>query len=107
VLIYDGECGFCRRRAGWARRHVDPDMAMRAWQDADLDVLGLTADQCQTAVQWVDPSGRTYSGGAAICAALRTGAWHWRTIGVIGSAPGVRVITEWTYRWVARNRHRF
>lgn len=82
-------------------------MPMQAWQESDLEGLGLTPDQCREAVQWVEATDQTYSGGAAICAALRTGRWHWRTVGVIGSAPGIRVVTESIYRWVARNRHRF
>lgn len=82
-------------------------MPMQAWQESDLDALGLTAEQCSEAVQWVEAPGQYHSGGAAICAALRTGAWHWRTVGVLGDAPGIRVVTESIYRWVARNRHRF
>lgn len=107
MLIYDGDCGFCSRSAQWGRRHVDPQMPMQPWQEADLPSWGLTEDQCRDAVQWVDATGEVRSGGAAICAALRTGDRRWRILGVIGDAPGIRVGTEIVYRWVARNRHRF
>lgn len=82
-------------------------MPMQPWQESDLVGLGLTAEQCRDAVQWVDASGTVHSGGAAICAALRTGRQPWRTLGAVGDSPGVRGVTEAIYRWVARNRHRF
>lgn len=107
MLIYDGDCGFCRRSAGWAHRYVNPRMPMQPWQDSDLVSLGLTEEECRSAVQWVDERGHTRSGGAAVCAALRTGRPPWPMLGVLGSAPGIRAITEACYRWVARNRHRF
>lgn len=107
MLIFDGDCAFCRRSAAWGRRHVNPNLPMQAWQESDLDALGLTTEQCRETVQWVETPSRSYSGGAAICAALRTGGWQWRTVGAIGNAPGIRVVTESIYRWVARNRHRF
>lgn len=80
---------------------------MQPWQDSDLASWGLTEEQCRAAVQWIDDDGRISSGGSAICAALKTGSVPWRTLGALGSAPGIRAVTEACYRWVASNRHRF
>ena len=82
-------------------------MPMQPWQDSDLMAFRLTPEQCRDAVQWIDRSGSVCSGGAAICAALRTGRQPWRALGTLGDAPGLRGVTEAIYRWVARNRHRF
>ena len=52
VLIYDGDCGFCRRCADWLRARGDVPMA----SDGEVDrlALGLTPEETKTAVWWVE-----------------------------------------------------
>lgn len=106
VLVFDGDCAFCtasvRRYERWvARRPV-----VVAWQWADLDRLGLTPQQCTEALQWVGADGRCRSGAAAVAAALRHAGRGWALLGWLLSAPLVRTLAAWVYRWVATNRHR-
>lgn len=105
VLVYDGDCGFCTTSAMAAERrlglsHVVP------WQHLDLDALGLTADACERAVQWVGEDGRIASGERAVAAALRHAGGIWRPLGVMIDLPGVRQIAGLAYRLIARYRYR-
>ena len=105
VLIFDGECGFCRRRAQWLRSHAKVELQIIAWQDADLEAFAVTADQCQQRVQWVDGTKRA-SGGAAIARCLQVCAQPWRSFGAVMQWPVIRIFTELGYRLVAANRGR-
>jgi predicted DCC family thiol-disulfide oxidoreductase YuxK len=105
LLVFDGDCGFCTTSANAARRwlrleHVEP------WQFLDLAPLGLSADACTAAVQWVGPDGSVRSGEHAVIAALRHAKGVWAVAGIVLGLPGVRQLTGIAYRLVARNRYR-
>lgn len=107
VLIYDGECGFCRLWVRRLRRLVHNAPACLPFQTAPLAELGVSRDECAVAVQYVDKRGRV-SGGSDAVARLFIGAGSlWFVPGWMMLAPGVRQIAQASYRWVARNRHRF
>ena len=104
VLVYDGDCGFCTRSAQWAMRRAH-GMQVVPWQQADLVSLGLTADQCGSAVQFVR-DGTVRSGGAAVAEALRECGLPYRAAGRLLGARALRPLVERGYALVARNRHR-
>lgn len=106
VLVYDGDCGFCGWVVSHLRRWVRPAIDIIPSQSADLGSLGLTHQECIDAVQWVAPDGRRSSGGSAACDVLRASPRPWPVLGVLGSLPGIRLLVDVAYRWVARNRHR-
>ncbi|HET7476004.1 MAG TPA: DCC1-like thiol-disulfide oxidoreductase family protein [Dermatophilaceae bacterium] len=107
VLVFDGDCGFCTASARWIVRYVNrpPRYAVAPWQHLDLDSLGLTAPQCDAAVQWVGRDGARASGHAAIAAALRHGHPVWRVPGLVITAPAVSWLAERVYTWVAGHRY--
>ena len=105
VLVFDGDCGFCTWSAGLLQRWSTAGLAVVPWQRADLGALGLTADECATAVQCVAPDG-TYSGGLAVARALRGCRQPWRSAGVVLAIPALRPLVEHGYAWVAANRYR-
>ena len=65
ILIFDGDCAFCTKSAGFITRRIRPTTDVQAWQSLDLESFGLTADQCSNAVQWVSDSGQIKSGAPA------------------------------------------
>ena len=81
-----------------------------AWQAVDLAPLGVTAAECQQAVQYVS-GGRVSAGPAAIADLLQTVAGArglvWRLLGWVLARRAVLALAWPAYRWVARNRHRF
>jgi predicted DCC family thiol-disulfide oxidoreductase YuxK len=106
VLIFDGDCGFCTTCARWLVHWVITDGSTVApWQRLDLDELGLTADQCRAAVQWVSDGSDAVSGHAAVAAALRAGHPVWRPIGSLLMAPGFSWLAARVYTWVADHRY--
>jgi predicted DCC family thiol-disulfide oxidoreductase YuxK len=78
-----------------------------AWQQADLAMLGVTAEQCQTAVQWVSAdSSRRLSAHKAIARVCKDAGGLITVAGWLMSMPVVSPIAGVVYRWVARNRQK-
>lgn len=102
TLVFDGACAFCTRAARRAAR-ISPRLSVVAWQDADLDALGLTAEQCQEAVQYVDSTQRM-AGAPAVAAVLAEGRGPWPLAAVLLRAPGIRGLADAVYQRVARRR---
>jgi predicted DCC family thiol-disulfide oxidoreductase YuxK len=109
LLIYDGDCSFCSSSARWitARWH-GPQQAI-AWQHVSterLEYLGLTTEDVQRAVWWID-SGRGASRGApAIARALRDAHGWPSLVGRILLVPPFRWLAAGAYPLIARWRHR-
>lgn len=105
LLIYDGDCGFCTQCVRLVER-MPTDAEIVAWQFADLDALGTTAERAEYELLWVHRSGRI-EGGANAVAALLEDCGGWRAIGGrVMRQPGVRWLAHRVYRLVADNRDR-
>ena len=105
VLVYDGDCGFCTSSARRLLRWSEGSLEAVPWQAADLDALGLTPQECESAVQLIGPSGRA-SAGAAVAAALLTCRQPYRAAGALLAWRPIRPLVERAYSLVAANRHR-
>lgn len=77
-----------------------------AWQHADLPALGLTAEQCERAVQWVAADGRIDAGAAAVARLLLASGGWWAAVGRLMRIPPASWLAGLAYRLVADNRHR-
>lgn len=109
VLVYDGDCAICTKlsRVVTTRLRARPaDFAVTAYQHADLAALGLTADQCDAALQWVAADGRVSPAEGAVARTFLASRMPFRPLGALLLVPGVRTLAGVLYRWVARNRHR-
>jgi predicted DCC family thiol-disulfide oxidoreductase YuxK len=109
-FLYDGDCAFCSACGRFITRHIRTDVVVQPWQFVDLGALGLTAAECEQAVQWVAlaPDGRreAASGPAAIGALLRRGSLPWHWVGVLlGTRPALLAAGP-VYVFVARHRDR-
>ena len=107
MLIYDGDCGFCRRSLGWARRLGGRFEAVPAGS-VDPVALGLTRQQLTEAAWFVDDDGRLHRGHEAIARVLTTSRW-W-PVRLAGRLVGSRVLAPLAsraYAWVADHRGRF
>jgi predicted DCC family thiol-disulfide oxidoreductase YuxK len=105
ILIFDGDCAFCTTTAILAKRWLHLE-CVEAWQMLDLEPLGLTPQECGDALQWVDTDGVVSSAERAVIEALRHAGIPWSTLGNTLSLPGIRALSGYAYRWVARNRDR-
>ena len=107
TLVYDADCGFCTRSVQFVQRWVDrrDRYDVRPWQSLDLAAVGLTAQDCDEAAQFVTADGAVRSGQRAIASAATHGAPGWRPVGALLMAPGVSWVAARAYRWVADHRH--
>lgn len=106
TFVYDGDCAFCTACANFIDRRIPTNARVVPWQFADLATLGLTAAECEQAVQWVGADGVRAAGPDAIARLLGASRLGWRLLGAVLRFPPVRALAWPTYRWVARNRHR-
>lgn len=107
TLVYDADCGFCTRSVRFIERWVDRRQRydVRPWQSLDLAAVGLTAQDCDEAAQFITADGRVLSGHPAIASAATHGAPVWRPAGHLLMAPGISWVAAKAYRWVAAHRH--
>ncbi|MHB1130145.1 MAG: thiol-disulfide oxidoreductase DCC family protein [Ilumatobacteraceae bacterium] len=110
VLVFDGECDFCRRCVKMMRRHLHRQPSAAAWQEANLTELGLNPEECRQAVQWVSErrgnQREQLSAHDAVARVLRNAGGGWSAVGVVMMFPGAHWVSGVVYRWVARNRSR-
>ncbi len=107
TLIFDGDCAFCTSTARFTKRWVDrrDRYEVRPWQELDLEAVGLSADDCEAAAQFVTASGSIRSGHRAIASAATHGGYGWRPVGYLILAPGVSRLAARAYAWTAAHRH--
>jgi predicted DCC family thiol-disulfide oxidoreductase YuxK len=105
TLLYDGDCGFCTTSVRFVERHVPTTAELVAYQFADLDTLGTTAERAGAEVLWV--AGERIDGGAqAVARLLIDAGGTWRAAGLLLRVPPIRWIAAGVYHLVAVNRHR-
>ena len=105
LLIFDGDCAFCSRCVQFIERRIRRHPQIQSWQSSDLVALGLTQEQCETAVQLVD-RGSITSAHVAVARVLIYGKKGWALLGYAMLLPGITQIAGVVYRWVAKNRDR-
>lgn len=109
VLVWDGECGICRRSVEWLdRADRDDRIETVPYQDASVPERfpGIPEDRFREAVQLIDPRGRRWEGARAAEEILRV-LPGWRRLAFLFRIPGVRRLAGVVYRQVARHRGRF
>jgi predicted DCC family thiol-disulfide oxidoreductase YuxK len=108
TLFFDGACGMCTRsRDVLLRVNRTGKLQTEALQShGAAQRLGVAPTELLESVRWLDPSGAVYSGAEAANAAL-SAALGTRIPLRVYRIPGVRVLEDAIYRWVAANRYRF
>ncbi len=108
-LIFDGECGFCTRCAGWIERRWTRIPAPQAISSHALgqEIANLATpspQQMSESVWWISVDHRD-AGARAVARALIATSSPWRLVGyAIINAP-LSWVAEPIYRVVARHRH--
>jgi len=108
TLFFDGACGMCTRSRNFlVRMDRTGKLQTEALQSpGTAQRLGIAPTSLLESVRWLDSSGAVYSGAEAANAAF-SAAIGTRIPLAIYRIPGVRVLEEAVYRWVAANRYRF
>jgi predicted DCC family thiol-disulfide oxidoreductase YuxK len=108
VLFFDGACGMCTRSVYFLVRHDRTgNVETEPLQGAGVaERLGIRDDQLLEAMRWLDSSGAVYTGAEAWAAAWSV-ALGTRLPQLFYRLPGIRLIQNAVYRWVAAHRYRF
>lgn len=108
ILVFDGECGFCRRSVEWIRdRDRDGRIEPVPFQSDRVgpEFRGVRRQAFEHAMHLFSPEGRGWSGARAGEQILRL-LPRWRWVAPLFGIPGVRGLAERVYRIVADHRHR-
>lgn len=109
MLLFDGQCGFCRQWVARLRRW-DRRGAIQTLPGAERGTLpGLPAipdASLDRAMQFVTPDGRVYPGATALPVLLPYLPGG-RLLALCFWIPGVQAIADRLYAWISARRHRF
>ena len=97
VVIYDGECDFCRESVKWLQRKLE--LTALPFQSADLVRYNVTYEQCSKEVVAIT-DGKIFGGAKAIAALLKARGNRVLASLVAISGPLGRA----GYKWVATHR---
>lgn len=106
TLVYDGDCGFCTATARWVQRRLSDDCGVISSQQADLDALGLTADDVARSAWWICPDGTRLDEHRSMAGALGSMGGPWPAVGRLLTLGPISPMARWGYRLVAGNRYR-
>lgn len=104
LLVFDGDCGFCRRWVERWRVQLGDRLEFAPFQEVADRLPAIPREHFEQAVHLVLPDGEVLRGAAAVFRALAlaprggVGWWLYRHV------PGFRPASELAYRLVARNR---
>lgn len=107
LLIYDGDCAFCRRWIARWRRWTGARVAYAPWQEVAPEFPEIPETCFREAVVLVEPCGRVTHAAEAVARSLAVRAWGKPLLWIYRSVPGVGAIAEAAYRWVADRRGRW
>ena len=101
LVLWDGDCGFCRRSVKWLLSH-DRFGHLEAQSNQEADISPELREACQNAVHVVKSDGEILRGGRAV---LFCGTQtRWNRLARIGLWPVVLPFIEIGYAIVAKNR---
>ncbi len=108
VVVYDGECGFCRRSVDEIRRR-DREARMvylpRRTPGIEEKIPGLTHGDFNSGIRVVDPDGTIHVGADGI-RRIASQLPVWRRFTWVYDIPLIRGLARRIYAWIAANRMR-
>ena len=108
VVVYDGDCGFCRRSVDEIRRR-DRERRMvylpRRTPGIEAKLPGLAEGDFDTGIRVVDPDGTIHVGADGI-RHIASQLPVWRRLAWAYDLPVIRPVARRMYAWVAANRMR-
>src|SRR5262249_38420701 len=104
LLIFDGDCGFCRRWVlrwkSWTAGRVD----YAPFQEVGPRFPEISPEEFQRSVQFITPDGAVYDGAEAVFRSLACaprGGWM---LAAYEAVPGFAPVAELAYRTIAAHR---
>src|SRR5438876_7206048 len=104
LMIWDGECHFCRRWIERWREITAGEVEYAPYQEVADRFPEIPREQFQRSVVYIDTDGQVFLAAAAVYRSLHCGRsekWLWRSY---RDVPGFAAVSEFAYRIIARNR---
>ena len=104
VIIYDGNCDFCRRRVARWQDVAGNRLDFVPSEDARRLSPAVTQLALNESVHLIEPSGRISQGAQAIFRMRKIALGRSLPLWLYDNVPGFRYVAEQLYRLVARHR---
>lgn len=104
VLVFDGECRFCRAWVGRWKLLTGDRIDYVAYQETDGRFAGFPQETFATSVHLMLPDGTALRGAHAVFSALALGADRRAMLWTYEHVPGFAWICESIYGWIAAHR---
>jgi predicted DCC family thiol-disulfide oxidoreductase YuxK len=104
LLIYDGDCSFCRLWIDRWRVLTGDRVAYAPFQQVADQFPDIPRERFAQSVQLILPDGETFSGAHAVFRTLTYAPGMGWMLALYLQLPGLRILCEWGYRLVARHR---
>ncbi|OGW83881.1 MAG: hypothetical protein A2Z83_00630 [Omnitrophica bacterium GWA2_52_8] len=104
VLLFDGDCYFCKRWIERWREFTGDKIEYQAYQDVLLKFPQVSESDCQKSIQLLTPEGKHYRAAEAVFRTFALGGHQKWLLWAYLKIPGVAAITEACYRIAASNR---
>jgi len=104
LMIYNGDCRFCRRWIERWRRWTGERMAYAPSKDVAADFPQIPEERFRKSVVLIEPDGRVTYGAEAVARALAVRTAGKVPLWIYEHVPGARRLSEAAYRYVADGR---
>ncbi len=104
LVLWDGNCGFCRRSVGWLLAH-DRFGHLEAMPNQQADISPQLRAACQHSVHVIQSGGEILRGGRAVMFCGQQTRWH--QLARIALWPIFLPFVEIGYAFIAKNRGLF
>ena len=105
VLIFDGDCGFCRLWIERWRAITGEGVQYEPFQEAAGRFPEIPREAFARAVHLILPGGEVFRGAHAVFRSLAVVPGLAWMLWVYRHVPGIAPVTEYFYGWVARHRN--
>ena len=107
ILIYDGECSFCRLWIDYWMQITGDQIAYEPFQRVELQFPQIPHDQFVKSVQLVTETGEVFSGANAVFHSLSYHPGRAWMLWCYQRVPLVKPLSEICYRFIAQHRDGF
>lgn len=106
TMLWDGDCRFCGRWIRRWERWTGDAVRYRTYQEALAEFPQVREEDCERAVQLIEPDGRVFSAAHAVLRALHAGGRARWLLHLYQRYAWFRRLAEGMYRFIAANRSR-
>jgi predicted DCC family thiol-disulfide oxidoreductase YuxK len=104
LVLWDGECGFCRRSVAWLAKH-DRYGTLKFQPNQEADISPQLRAACQNSIHVIKSDGEILRGGRAVMFCGAQTRWH--QLARIAQWPIFLPFVEVGYAFLAKNRSLF